>query len=234
MCRNRKQPSSRSPQPLTAGQMGGCQSPGFELLWHSSSCPPPPATAPTASRSPVPSFKVLAVLLTEQPLKDECPCLPGSSKIAQTLFSPPTPGICWLEGRPCRADGLRPSQGPQRLQVSGESSKETHFSTHWQDLHIDGEGEADGVPHLKSCACFVTYGYNFIDLFNFIGTSSYDQASLIIDVHPFIISHTLFLNGAQAGLQWTHPGQLASLSKCTSNCIGHTSPISLNMRAHLD
>lgn len=84
MCRNRKQSSSQSPQQLTAGQMGGCQSP----LWHSSSCPLPPATAPTASRSPVRSFKVLAKLLTEQSLKDECPRLLGRSKIAQTLFSP--------------------------------------------------------------------------------------------------------------------------------------------------
>lgn len=42
--RKRKQSSSQSLQQLTAGQMGGRQSPGFELLWHSYSCPLPPAT----------------------------------------------------------------------------------------------------------------------------------------------------------------------------------------------
>lgn len=74
------------PKRLTAGQMGWCQSPGFELLWHSFSCPLPPAMAPTANHSPVRSFKGLAKLLIEQSLKDECPCLLGRSKIAQTPF----------------------------------------------------------------------------------------------------------------------------------------------------
>ncbi len=147
MCRNRKQLSSQSPQQLTAGQMGGCQSPGFELLWHSFSCPLPPATVPTANQSPVRSFKVLAKLLTEQSLKDKCPCLPGRSKIARTLFPSPTPGIYSLEEQPCPADELPEAFGrascTQALIISKWRNGQGGLwrSTPWHDLHIDGKGE---------------------------------------------------------------------------------------------
>lgn len=152
MCRNRKQSSSQSPQPLTAGQMGGCQSPAFELLWHSFSCPLPPATAPTANQSPVRSFKVLAKILTEQSLKDECPCHLGRGKIAQTLFSQPTPGIYSLEEQPCPADELPKAfagahcSGALIIIRSSMKALRGHGqgglwrSTYCHDLHIDGKG----------------------------------------------------------------------------------------------
>lgn len=75
----------------------GMSESGLWELWHSFLCPLPPAMALTASRSPVWSFKVLAKLLTEQSLKDECPCLLGRAQIAQTCFFAPTLEIWSLE-----------------------------------------------------------------------------------------------------------------------------------------
>lgn len=90
MCKSRMLSVGGSSQQLTAGQTRGCQNLGFEMLRHSFSCPVPPATALTASQSPVWSFKVLAKLLTGQSLEDECSFLLGRSKIAPTFFFYPS------------------------------------------------------------------------------------------------------------------------------------------------
>lgn len=188
MCRNRKQLSSQSPQQLTAGQMGGCQSPGFELLWHSFLCPLPPATAPTANQSPVRSFKVLAKLLTEQSLKDECPCLLGRSKIARTLLSPPTPGIYSLEEQPCPADELPEAferancTGALIISKWGNGQGGLCRSTSWHDLHIDGkgeDGESNSVSRGKSPARTVS-------------SSSYDFSTWLLTLMEQLVNIKLY------------------------------------------